>query len=49
MRTTQRYYAQIRDSTAHQRLEQAWSKTDPAVYSAKNTIIEKDNYMSGYA
>jgi len=49
MRTTQRYYAQIRDSTARQRLEQAWSKTDPACYGAKNSVIRKDNDMTGYA
>ncbi len=45
--TTQKYYAQIRGSTALQRIERAWASEKPEV--PKNHLIEVDRYLSGYA
>ena len=45
--TTQKYYAQIRGSTALQRIERAWASEPPEV--PKTHLIETEKYLSGYA
>ncbi len=45
--TTQKYYAQIRGSTALQRIERAWTSERPE--GPKNHLIETEKYLSGYA
>lgn len=50
LQTTQRYYAQIRGSTARQRLEEAWTATAaPNPMEPKKPLIDDKKYLSGYA